>query len=170
MRLLNEVSALEAPPRRRARAPLEDVRRENARKLEESERKLEALQADIAACEERAQGARAALAAAESAYAEAEKRLAARAVETKALRFLQTPAAHRSTDDALPSAGELISDVRTYLDRAGVPLSHDQAVEVLAALTALAGDGAVRPGPSPPRANWRGRWPGPWGWGAASSA
>ena len=72
---------------------MEDVRRENARKFEEGERKLEALQADIAACEERAQGARAALAEAESAYAEAEKRLAARAVETKALRFLQTPAA-----------------------------------------------------------------------------
>ena len=135
LRLLNEVSALEARRADVRERLLEDVRRENARKLEESERKLEALQADIAACEERAQGARAALAAAESAYAEAEKRLAARAVETKALRFLQTPAAHRSTDDALPSAGELISDVRTYLDRAGVPLSHDQAVEVLAALT-----------------------------------
>ena len=135
LRLLNEVSALEA---RRADARerlLEDVRRDNARQLAEGERKLEALKADIAACEERAQGARAALAEAESAYAEAEKRLAARAMETKALRFLQTPAERVPTDSALPSAGELISDVRTYLERAGVPLSHDQAVEVLAALT-----------------------------------
>ena len=135
LRLLNEVSALEA---RRADARerlLEDVRRDNARQLAEGERRLEALKADIAACEERAQGARAALAEAESAYAEAEKRLAARAVETKALRFLQTPAERVPTDSALPSAGELISDVRTYLERAGVPLSHDQAVEVLAALT-----------------------------------
>ena len=135
LRLLNEVGALEA---RRADARerlLEDVRRENARKLAEGERKLEALKADIAACEERAQGARAALAEAESAYAEAEKRLIARAVETKALRFLQTPAERVHTSDALPSAGELISDVRTYLERAGAPLSHDQAVEVLAALT-----------------------------------
>lgn len=135
LRLLNEVSALEA---RRADARerlLEDVRRDNARQLAEGERKLEALKADIAACEERAQGARAALAEAESAYAEAEKRLAARAMETKALRFLQTPAERVPTDSALPSAGELISDVRTYLERAGVPLSHDQAVELLAALT-----------------------------------
>ena len=135
LRLLNEVSALEA---RRADARerlLEDVRRDNARQLAEGERKLEALKADIAACEERAQGARAALAEAESAYAEAEKRLAARAMETKALRFLQTPAERVPTDSALPSAGELISDVRAYLERAGVPLSHDQAVEVLAALT-----------------------------------
>ena len=135
LRLLNEVSALEA---RRADARerlLEDVRRDNARQLAEGERRLEALKADIAACEERAQGARAALAEAESAYAEAEKRLAARAMETKALRFLQTPAERVPTDSALPSAGELISDVRTYLERAGVPLSHDQAVELLAALT-----------------------------------
>ena len=135
LRLLNEVSALEA---RRADARerlLEDVRRDNARQLAEGERRLEALKADIAACEERAQGARAALAEAESAYAEAEKRLAARAMETKALRFLQTPAERVPTDSALPSAGELISDVRAYLERAGVPLSHDQAVEVLAALT-----------------------------------
>ncbi len=135
LRLLNEVSALEA---RRADARerlLEDVRRDNARQLAEGERRLEALKADITACEERAQGARAALAEAESAYAEAEKRLAARAMETKALRFLQTPAERVPTDSALPSAGELISDVRTYLERAGVPLSHDQAVEVLAALT-----------------------------------
>lgn len=135
LRLLNEVSALEA---RRADARerlLEDVRRDNARQLAEGERKLEALKADIAACEERAQGARAALAEAESAYAEAEKRLAARAMETKALRFLQTPAERVPTDSALPSAGELISDVRTYLERVGVPLSHDQAVELLAALT-----------------------------------
>ncbi len=135
LRLLNEVGALEA---RRADARellLEDVRRENARKLAEGEHRLEALKADIAACEERAQGARAALAEAESAYAEAEKRLTARAVETKALRFLQTPAERVHTSDALPSAGELISDVRTYLERAGAPLSHDQAVEVLAALT-----------------------------------
>lgn len=135
LRLLNEVSALEA---RRADARerlLEDVRRDNARQLAESERRLEALKADIAACEERAQGARAALAEAESVYAEAEKRLAARAMETKALRFLQTPAERVPTDSALPSAGELISDVRTYLERAGVPLSHDQAVELLAALT-----------------------------------
>ena len=135
LRLLNEVGALEA---RRADARerlLEDVRRENARKLAEGEHRLEALKADIAACEERAQGARAALAEAESAYAEAEKRLTARAMETKALRFLQTPAERVPTDSALPSAGELISDVRTYLERAGAPLSHDQAVEVLAALT-----------------------------------
>ena len=69
LRLLNEVSALEA---RRADARerlLEDVRRDNARQLAEGERRLEALKADIAACEERAQGARAALAEAESAYA-----------------------------------------------------------------------------------------------------
>src|SRR5699024_824559 len=102
LRLLNEVSALEA---RRADARerlLEDVRRDNARQLAEGERKLEALKADIAACEERAQGARAALAEAESAYAEAEKRLAARAMETKALRFLQTPAERVPTDSALP--------------------------------------------------------------------
>ena len=134
LRLLNEVSALEA---RRADARerlLEDVRRENARKLEESERKLEALKADIAACEERAQGARAALAEAENAYAEAEKRLAARAVEVSALRFLRAPAVSVPTDAALPSAGELISDVRAYLARAGAPLSHDQAVELFTAL------------------------------------
>ena len=65
LRLLNEVGALEA---RRADARerlLEDVRRENERKLSESERKLEAIRADIAACEERAQGARTALAEAE---------------------------------------------------------------------------------------------------------
>ena len=134
LRLLNEVSALEA---RRADARerlLEDVRRENARKLEESERRLEALKADIAACEERAQGARAALAEAENAYAEAEKRLAARAVEVSALRFLRAPAVSVPTDAALPSAGELISDVRAYLARAGAPLSHDQAVELFTAL------------------------------------
>ena len=169
LRLLNEVGALEA---RRADARerlLEDVRRENARKLAEGERKLEALKADIAACEERAQGARAALAEAESAYAEAEKRLTARAMETKALRFLQTPAERVPTDSALPSAGELISDVRTYLERAGVPLSHDQAVEVLAALTLS--PVTVLCGPAfAPRASWRGRWPGRWGWGTASSA
>ena len=38
------------------------------------------------------------------------------------------------TDAALPSAGELISDVRAYLARAGAPLSHDQAVELFTAL------------------------------------
>lgn len=135
LRLLNEVSALEARRVDARERLLEDVRRDNARQLAEGERRLEALKADIAACEERAQGARAALAEAESAYAEAEKRLAARAMETKALRFLQTPAERVPTDSALPSAGELISDVRTYLERAGVPLSHDQAVELLAALT-----------------------------------
>ena len=134
LRLLNEVGALEA---RRADARerlLEDVRRENARKLAEGEHRLEALKADIAACEERAQGARAALAEAESAYAEAEKRLAARAVEVSALRFLRAPAVSVPTDAALPSAGELISDVRAYLARAGAPLSHDQAVELFTAL------------------------------------
>ena len=135
LRLLNEVGALEA---RRADARerlLEDVRRENERKLSESERKLEAIRADIAACEERAQGARTALAEAESAYAEAEKRLAARAVESNALRFLRSPAVNVPTDAALPSAGELISDVRTRLAASGVPLAHDQAVTLLAALT-----------------------------------
>ena len=60
---------------------------------------------------------------------------AARAVEVDALRFLRAPSVRVPTDSALPSAGELISDVRTYLERAGAPLSHDQAVEVLAALT-----------------------------------
>ena len=135
LRLLNEVGALEA---RRADARerlLEDVRRENGRKLADGERKLEALQAEIAACEERERGARAALAEAENAYAEAEKRLTARAVESSALRFLRAPAASVPTDAAHPSAGELISDVRTYFARAGVPLSHDLTVTLLAALT-----------------------------------
>ena len=135
LRLLNEVGALEARRTDARERLLEDVRRDNARKFEEGTRKLADLQADIAACEQRAQGAREALAEAESAYAEAEKRLAARAVEANTLRFLRAPAVCVPTDSALPSAGELVSDVRTYLARAGVALSHDQAVEVLAALT-----------------------------------
>ena len=56
-------------------------------------------------------------------------------MEANTLRFLRAPAVCVPTDSALPSAGELVSDVRTYLARAGVALSHDQAVEVLAALT-----------------------------------
>lgn len=135
LRLLNEVGALEA---RRADARerlLEEVRRENERKLSEGARKLEAMQADIAACEERERGARAALAEAENAFAEAEKRLTARALESSALRFLQAPAVSVPTDAVHPSAGELISDVRTYFARAGAPLSHDLTVTLLAALT-----------------------------------
>ncbi len=135
LRLLNEVGALEA---RRADARehlLQDVRRENARRLAEGEEKLASLRADISACETRAQGARAALAEAEQAYAEAEARLSARTVESKALRFLCAPAVRVPTSSALPSAGELVSAVRAHLAASGVPLSHDQAVEVLAALT-----------------------------------
>ena len=135
LRLLNEVGALEARREDARERLLEDMRRQSARDLAEAEQKLDALRADIAACEERAKGARVALAEAESAYADAERRLARRAVENSAMRFLRAPAVHIPVDEARPSAGELIADVRTRLAGAGLEIAHDRAVELLAALT-----------------------------------
>ena len=111
------------------------MRSENARALSDGERQLSALRAQIAACEERAQGARDATAEAESAYADAQKRLASRAAENSALRFLRAPAVQVRVSHAQPSAGELLSDVRARMAAAGFPVSHDRAVELLAALT-----------------------------------
>ena len=146
LRLLNEVARLEA---RRADARehlLQDVRRENARRLAEGEEKLASLRADISACETRAQGARAALAEAEQAYAEAEARPLRPDGRIKGPALFVRAGRARAHKQRLPSAGELVSAVRAHLAASGVPLSHDQAVEVLAALTLSPVTVAVRIG------------------------
>ncbi|NLF27570.1 MAG: hypothetical protein GX592_06695 [Clostridiales bacterium] len=135
LRLLNELTALDER-REEVRAQLlDEIKREHARELAEGERKLNRVVAEIDEFEERAIGARAAATEAEELFSEVERRLFARALESRAVKFLRAHPGGRprsSPQLSEPTYGELLSDVRTYFDASGMPLTHDQAVNLLA--------------------------------------
>ncbi|NLD60047.1 MAG: hypothetical protein GX647_10380 [Clostridiales bacterium] len=135
LRLLNELSALDERREEVRARLLDEIKREHARELAEGEQKLGKVHAEIDEFRQRAMGAREAAAEAEGLFSEVERRLFARVLESRTVKFLRAhpggePRACPQLSD--PTYGELISDVRTYFAASGMPLTHDQAVNLLA--------------------------------------
>lgn len=148
LRLLDEIDALQKRRADLREQLLEEVRRENESVLAQDARRLEALKGEIAALEQRAQDARAALESAEASFAQLDKRLCERALENRVARYWNAPPPPPRPEVWRPCAGELISSVRAYLEAAGATLSHDQAVLLLCAfanfpLTIVYGDASA---------------------------
>lgn len=124
---------------------LDELRAQYARELAGLDRKKEELRKDIVSLRETENGARTAAEAAVEAMKktireEVDDRLVEGTIDGRARRLIAgmrgeyniTPPRPVTTN---PGACELISDVRAYFDRAGRPISNDQAVNLLACLT-----------------------------------
>ena len=142
LRLLDEISTLKAGRIETHEKIVEEIRTSNARLFAEGEEKLAAQRAELERLQAQVEEASTARQAAETALAdlraETEKRIGEFAVTSRAARLAArlnaygAPVVIGTAKAETLSAGELISTVRGCFERAGQPLTNDEAVNLLA--------------------------------------
>ncbi len=144
LQLITEIDALRLKRQEMRQALMQELRDGRRDEFSRYEQQSEALRREVEKNEAAAAAARKAAEAAEKLLAETSDRLEEKLLDSMAASharelLLRMSDAHRRPaghpEVYAPSAGELISDLRVQMDAAGYPLTNDEAVNLLAAMT-----------------------------------
>ncbi len=144
LQLITEIDALRLKRQEMRQALMQELRDGRRDEFSRYEQQSEALRREVEKNEQAAAAARKAAEAAEKLLAETGDKLEEKLLDSMAASharelLLRMSDAHRRPaghpEVYAPSAGELISDLRVQMDAAGYPLTNDEAVNLLAAMT-----------------------------------